>query len=243
MKLNNYTFFFFILFIANSLADNEPILLDEINEDRNSDTVKCLNLKNIVKRDYHPILLESDVLKIVDGIRGLMDETNVHKIICMGQLITKLESGIPVIDKETKKQTILPYNFENKTYKLSELALLESELEQKNEEKRLAELKTLLENIKEVFLNLTGPFLRDARGTRQQMFELIKEWSNKRKRYDTLLLGWMVGSEEISFRKNITSFQIFVTFNEDLTTFLKDLLYSCPKARQKFREKNPKSKL
>lgn len=192
-------------------------------------------LKRIKIDHTHPILLESPVLKIVDGVRGLMDETNVHKLIYMCQQIASFQFG--VLDNKTKKRTP-QHKVIDKYFTLKELVEIEESNFKNKSEMEKKEFQKLLLELKDSFMNLTRPFLNDARGTRQQMYELIKESCYKRKRFDCLLLNWIGDNEEeSSFKKNVTSFRILDIFCSDLTNFLKDLLYSCPKARAKFKEK------
>ena len=81
------------------------------------------------------------------------------------------------------------YTFEDKKYSLKSLIELEEKLSKSNsaaDQKLLAELRLFLKFVMTEFIELSQPFLVDARGTKSQMMILITEWATKANRKDKL---------------------------------------------------------
>lgn len=198
----------------------------------------------------HEAPLKSEVLKCIDGT-ALMNEYTIHKIIYIGQEISKFQNGL--VDKKKPNERKANHNFQGKVYTLKELVKVEQTHEEKYRqlkdrnvtqyEAELKPVKEVLAKLKEEFVAITNPFLGDARGTHQQMMELIKEFCQKRKRPDSVLLTWnKAGNEQDSFRTHVTSLKLLDTFCSDLTLFLQDLIRSCPKSFALFKEWEKKQK-
>lgn len=185
--------------------------------------------KNNPEKDGY--VLSSPILKFIDGIPGVMDAKVMHKTIYIGQELTKFMYG--EIDKKTKER-VPQHSFNNRLYTLKQLVKIEKELTDKKQNQNLSLLKTSLEKVKSDFQKVTSPFIKEARGTRQQMVELIKESCKLRHRTDSALLAWSETNELDGFNKSIVSFKQLDTFCVDLINFLKDLKASCPKAYKQF---------
>lgn len=217
------------------------LTIEDIEEHEKSQTNERLatETRNVDKSGAYK--LKSPVLKLIDGVPGIMDEHTIHKTLYIGQEVTKFMHGIT--DKKTKEK--LPqHKFNNHLYTLKQLVKIEKEylskysnLKQTNSsqyKKTMEPLKESLKVAKTNFQRITDPFLKDARGSKQQMVELIKESCKLRNRMTSKLLTWSESSERDSFNKNIKTFHDLDVFCLDLTNFLKDLINSCPKAYKKF---------
>lgn len=104
---------------------------------------------------------------------------------------------------------------------------------------KLKPLKECLKVAKADFNRVTAPFMDRARGTKALMFKLIEESCQRRGRYDSFLLEWgeeEEGSEMIAFEQNMNSCQRLDRFCADLTNFMEDIINSCPKGMEQFRE-------
>lgn len=189
------------------------------------------------------IKLKSHVLALIDGIPGIMDEHIIHKTVYIGQEIHKFQHG--VYNKETKKRDP-QHKFDQNLCSLKELVVLEDKFKENNDTKSLEELNKTLVKLKEEFQEITGPFIKDAQGSKQQMIELISEFCHHPKinRKKSLLLNWAESTnEQESLKRNVTSIKILDQFCNDLTDFLKVLVRSCPKALKKYQEKHKRSGL
>ena len=128
------------------------------------------------------------------------------------------------------------------------LVNLEAQLAKSNStahQKEREALHKLLPSVINDFLDLTKPFLADARGAKGQMIVLIGEWAQKAHRKDSHLLEWAnvkEGKESNAISTKLTTFFLFDQFVEDLIYFLETLLRSCPKACAQFKEMMEKQK-
>jgi hypothetical protein len=195
------------------------------------------------------ITLESKALALIDGVKGFMDEREIHKLIRMGRSLSELQYG--KVDKATKKR-IPQYQCNGKLYTLHELAKLEKELKESNKasyEKLKEPLTQVLQTIKDDFEKLSSPFIGDSAGAEQQLFDLIKESCDKRNIPESLLKTWIIALLEIRakgiwregidqevFRTYVTSLLLMDTYCTHLTNFLKDLVRSCPKGLERYRK-------
>ncbi|MBA3954625.1 hypothetical protein H0X48_04890 [Candidatus Dependentiae bacterium] len=170
---------------------------------------------------YSPVTLKAESLALLDGIPGLIDEHKIHDIIYIGRAITQIQAGSS--NKSGK------YSYNGKLYTLHQLVALEKE--NKNQ------LKGMVPVVIADFEKVTSPFLAKAQGTKHFMIKLIAEWCSKAGRSTSGLLEWAhlnSGSEKEVFHRSIKTLQDLDTFCDDLLHFLKDLVRSCPKARDRY---------
>jgi hypothetical protein len=89
--------------------------------------------------------------------------------------------------------------------------------------------------MRNTFINFTKPLLGEAEIARQTNMHLIEEWCFKSNRTDSLLLHWGKIDEKEALEK--ASAQEFYSFCVDLKSFLHDLMFNCPKARELFKQR------
>ena len=199
-----------------------------------------MNLKSFATelRDFPSIILTDPKLKFVDGFSWAMDGKQYKKTMKFRLQLNQRRLG-------EKKETGLIglYVFEEIHYSLKELTKLEEQLLGNNdlmEQNRLAALEAYLkDHIIEEFVDLSQPFLQDARGAKKDMMALIIEWAHKANRKDSYLLDWGAskeGEETQVVRTKIHSIAAFEQFCADLVYFLETLMRSCPIATQQFKE-------
>lgn len=171
--------------------------------------------------NYSPVTLKAESLALLDGIPGLIDEHKIHDIIYIGRAITQLQAG-----SSNKKGR---FAFNGKQYTLHQLV----ELEKQNK----SQLKPMIPVVVADFEKITTPFLAKAQGTKHFMIKLIAEWCSKAGRSTSGLLEWAhlnSGTEKEVFHRSIKSLNDLDVFCDDLLHFLKDLVRSCPKARDRY---------
>ncbi len=98
-------------------------------------------------------------------------------------------------------------------------------------------IKTCLEEAIKYFAAKILPFNDHARGVQKLIVALIEESCIKRNRKDSFILTWgecPEGKELEVLTKQLVTIKQFDTFLTDLVNFLKDIIYSCPKARASF---------
>jgi hypothetical protein len=159
-----------------------------------------------------PITLESRMLKLFDGT-AIFDANSVERI---HKYVRRVQSFMHA-----------PYPFGNTTHSLIECARLET----------TGALSTAVEptfsQMLIDFASFSETFIGTISTAKPVLLELIKEFSTKRNRHDTILLAWAEcanGDEQILLEREITSYNKLGSFCIDLIHFLGDLLHSCPKA-------------
>ncbi len=189
-------------------------------------------------RDFPAIILTDPKLKLVDGFSWAMDGKQYKKTMKFRLQLKQYRFG-----EKTNDGLIGLYTFENQKYCLQTLMLLEEELTKnqtaENQKQLQALIKFLKEYIIEHFIDLSQPFLADARGAKKDMMALIVEWSIKAHRPDSYLLAWGAskeGEETQVIRTHIQTVHDFDQFCADLVYFLETLMRSCPIATQQFKE-------
>lgn len=188
----------------------------------------CLLISiNFIYSKDNGIKLNSPILAVIDGLSGVLDEHTIHKTLYVRQELMKLQYGI--LDKNKKRQP--QHLFQGRLYTLKQLVKLEKENPKLNQE-----LSKVLNKIREDFIKITAPFIAESRGAKPQMMILITESCKARNRMNSLLLHWQEDNEKENLMKTANTIKIFDTFCTDLTNFLKDLVKSCPKAFNKFKD-------
>lgn len=93
-------------------------------------------------------------------------------------------------------------------------------------------LKIMIED----FIRFSDKFLaKEAHFIQKIVIKIIHTWAHKSGRKNSLLLQWGTVNEKELFRK-ISAHEL-KQFCLDLKNFLYDLMFSCPKAREQFKEK------
>jgi hypothetical protein len=195
-------------------------------------------LPNITCADHAPLTLNAEILEIIDGFALGVNGTTVGMIMRLRLDLNKRRVG-----KTSASATAVGYfDFEGKKHTIAELVALEKKLVQSNsssDQDRLKKLRSTLTKIIDDFVELTKPFLADARGAKGQMIVLITEWAQKAHRGDSHLLEWAnveEGKESSAIYQKINTITLFEQFVDDLLYFLETLLRSCPKACAQFKE-------
>jgi hypothetical protein len=197
-----------------------------------------LLIASISTADHSPLTLQAEILGIIDGFALGVNGTTVGMIMRLRLDLNKRRVG-----KTSASQPVVgTYEFEGKKHTISELVAIEQRLAASNsspDQQRLKALRSALTKIIDDFVELTKPFLADARGAKGQMIVLITEWAQKAHRADSHLLQWAnveEGKESSAIYQNINTITAFEQFVDDLLYFLETLLRSCPKACAQFKE-------
>lgn len=195
-------------------------------------------LSSLTFADHAPLTLNAEILEIIDGFALGVNGTTVGMIMRLRLDLNKRRVG-----KTSASATAVGYfDFEGKKHTIAELVALEKKLVQSTssgDQDRLKKLRSTLTKIIDDFVELTKPFLADARGAKGQMIVLITEWAQKAHRGDSHLLEWAnveEGKESSAIYQKINTITLFEQFVDDLLYFLETLLRSCPKACAQFKE-------
>ena len=172
-----------------------------------------------------PIVIDSDVLRFIDGTPFI----DIAQILHFGHQIRVLQNG-EKDEKSGKLVGILTYKSER--YTLKQLVELEKTL--------LSEARSFKEVLNEAisyFEKVSIPYLDEAKGSKHYMIDLIQKWSRQRHKPSTPLLEWskLEGSEQEAFRRNVKTCTHLDEFCDDLTLFLIDLIRSCEKSWKQYR--------
>lgn len=194
-------------------------------------------LSGLSHADHIPLTLQAEILGVIDGFALGVNGNTVGMIMRLRLDLNKRRYG------KTSSNAIQPlFDFEGKKYTLRNLVELEETLMRSNssaDQQRLMALRKVLNLIIDDFIELTKPFLADARGAKGQMIVLITEWAQKAQRLDSHLLEWAnvkEGEESNAIYIKINTVKLFDQFVDDLLYFLETLLRSCPKACAQFKE-------
>lgn len=195
-------------------------------------------LMSTIHADHTPITLQAEILEIIDGFSLGVNGITVGMIMRLRLDLNKRRFG----RTNASAPVVGNFEFEGKKYTIAELTALEQKLMQSNsaaDQKRLKNLRAILTAIIDDFVELTKPFLADARGAKGQMVMLIGEWAHKAHRSNSHLLEWAnveEGKESTAIYQKINTIALFEQFVDDLLYFLETLLRSCPKACAQFKE-------
>lgn len=183
------------------------------------------------------ILLEDKAVHLVDGIEGLLDAEAIRDSLDVRRIINNIVHG-------TKDHTTglfkKYYTLEGWSEKiaLNDLVQLAAQYTKDSvpfENQKWIALTESLNSMKQEFKDRTEPLLASASKAIQVNMRLIREWISKSGRHDSMLLLWGTIDEEKALWES-TPAQL-KQFLIDLQNFLKDLMFSCPKARKKYSER------
>lgn len=167
-----------------------------------------------------PLKIESPIINIINGTSFI----NIENIINFRLKIREFNWGV-----QKKLCT-----YKGNEYCVHELAQLE------DSDTDIASLKAALADTILLFEKISDPYLKDAQAGRHFTVKIIGKWMEQRDRPTSHLGEWSRTSpaeERALFRKEMTTFKKIDEFCNDLTLFLLDLIYSCDKSYQKYREK------
>lgn len=206
--------------------------------------------------DHQPIELNSKIIHALDGITRIIDGNTIKTQYTILSETANLQFG--KINEYKKREGFLGFGNGKKNIKqlVIEETKLENELKAFNltpkdvfNAKALPNLpQNLIETInglnaafmeaKEYFKHATFPFIDQVKHFKHLVVQLMEDWSKKRNRPDSIILRWAetAGNEEEVYHKHLTTLKIFDIFLNDLNSFLRDLIYNCPKAKKQFEE-------
>lgn len=199
-------------------------------------TSMILNMS--ILADHNLLVFSNPNIHLLDGIPYMLDGEAVMRMLIVIRKLTGIQDG----QKKADSTIIGAYLFNGQMLSISQLAQAES-LDPHNEQ-----LKQLLITAKHDFIKTTKPFMSDIEPAKRLILALIHEFCERRNRQDSVILSWSSakpGQETKSFNASVKSFNELDIFLTDLILFLKDLVNSCPKAREQYKEwykKNKQSK-
>jgi len=183
------------------------------------------------------IVLESPVLHTFDGAAIGINAEVVHLIIYARKEISKLLFGVHNPDNSYTGM----YTFKGATYSIQQLVEIEDRALTDHNNADIKDLQTILRTAKSDFLAKVHPFMENARNSKRLLLTLLEEECAKRDLADTtLLIKWgetKTAADELAvFDEHIHSIRLFNRFCCDLLNFLGDLLASCPKGTERFKQ-------
>lgn len=184
--------------------------------------------ETILRKGTKEVVLKSGVLSLVDGSFINADTIELMRK-CQRQYLIKL-----IGQKKSDGSRKGLYLFEGSYYSIHELVEIEKE------QGLTPTLKACLKHAKENFIKTSNEFRMVAAGSKSIIAELMKESLSKRGRLKSKLLLWAQVSEShedsILYEK-VHTFAEFQEFIVDLLNFQNDLVNSCPKAQQQFKNR------
>ena len=189
----------------------------------------CLSLATTSIQAVTELLtFHNQVIHDLDGKMFMIDGYAIHDMLVVIRKATNLQFGQKIGTK-----LIGNYAYNNQKYSIHQLGELEQSMANPDV------LTPQLTQAKHDFIELTQAFVKDIRTAKKLILSLMTEFCERRNRPNSLILSWAKtngGNEQHVFDQVITSFKVYDIFLDDLTLFLKDLINSCPKARQQYQE-------
>ncbi len=181
------------------------------------------------------IKLENNILHKLDGLRLGINSQSIRDMLVILSLVSNMRYG--KLDKKTKIRTGM-FVWKDKFVTIKDLAKIETLENFTNEE--LTELDRILRVARATFINFTSKFSQKTRYIKPFLLDLMNESCNKRDIKNSFLMSWgktNPDNEEAVFNDGIRSFSDLDLFFKHLNMYMKDLIYSCPKAWGQFQEK------
>lgn len=184
-----------------------------------SNDVDCTLQQDVVQETsnfcVNPQEIQHKLIKIVDGT----PKANVRQL-------DNLQDDIKIIREGINGKGFIGCS--GQAYTLKQLVIAERE-------KALSQKDTpeCLNNALTKFEEKSEGYLKQARGFKALMLDIINQWASQRNRQDSILKEWgkqPAGSEHAEMRKIITSFIMLDHFLNDLSCFLKDFRFTCKKS-------------
>lgn len=207
-------------------------------------------------KDTHEIFLTSEMVHFLDGKPFGINAAVVKRMLQVRRETKKLQYG-------HGEKGEGHYRFNNGTYTIHGLALLESTYEMEfyqQESKYITDKRTYCQELSELeavyketkhklkdvlarcrhdFEEKITPFIKIVRGAKDQMIVLLLESCQKHNRPDSFLLKWVESPDngELQyFHEQITSFKALDQLCSDFVNFMDDIMRSCPKAMAQFKK-------
>jgi len=193
----------------------------------------CVALGQGVGQAKH-VILKSPILPLIDGKSYALNGVVFGLILQVRKEVREMLFGV----MNTEKELVGLYLFDGKYYSITELTQIEQEIYESGDQQKITELKKLLAQIKEDFLEITKGYVENIRSFKNQIVGLLEESCKAHDRPDSFLLKWgeeLDGDEGQLLREEILNFKDFERFCLDLATYLEDMAYSCTKAKALFK--------
>lgn len=178
-----------------------------------------------------PMIIESDLLEFIDGTPFI----DIGEIIAYARRVRVLHHGKK---DATTGETCGIIPFGDRFCTLVELSAMETNINNLSADERVA-----FENARSFVLNrfteISAPYMESVKGSKKHMVGLIEKWSVMRNRRDSELLNWshLGEAEELNaFNDNMHSYKVIDQFLSDLTCFLADLVRSCKKSWERYKQ-------
>jgi len=174
------------------------------------------------------LVFHNPYIHSLDGVSFMIDGVAIHNILAVIKKIMYIKDGQRV---DTK--VIGMYMLGNERLSIRQLAELEKE---NPHDPRLG---AILKEAKNDFIESNKHFIKNIEPVKKLILSLIQEFCERRHKSDSIILRWgqaRSGGEAEVFDTNVQNFANFDLFLNDLVLFLKDLINSCPKAREQYRE-------
>lgn len=181
----------------------------------------------------HRLKLEHPVLVKLDGLRLGINGERIRRMLTMIATVRAMQYG--AYNKELHRHEGL-FDWEAQKVTIHELSQIEKtalEPEQRHQ------LERMLYNAREQFIKKTRKNSEESAPIKKFLLRLIQEFCEKRQIQSSFLQTWAdvpLEEEASSFHKGIANFTALDQFFTDLTNFMKDLIYSCPKAFEQFNQ-------
>lgn len=206
--------------------------------------------------EYKPVELDTKLLSSMDGIPRIIDGNAVKTEYQVLNEVAKIQFG--KLNPQTKKREGV-ISCRNEKINLKQLIIEENKVEKelknfnmsikdayKNPsivanpevQQHVIDVKNGFADAKRIFKDATFPFLESIQHFKAPVIMLMEECCAKRNMPESLILKWAeaAGDEDYIFEKYMRTAKEFDLFLGDLTTFLKDLIHNCPKAKKQFEE-------
>lgn len=185
-------------------------------------------LYGVPENNSQLMVFTNPYIKSLDGANFMIDGVAIRNILGVIKEIMYIKNGRLV---DTK--IIGAYALDNEKLSIKQLA----ELEQQNpNDPRLA---IILKKAKHDFIESNKHFIKNIEPVKKLIISLMQEFCERRNKQNSIILNWAQaksGSEQEIFNRNVQNFATFDLFLSDLVLFLKDLVNSCPKAREQYKE-------
>lgn len=195
----------------------------------------CLN-GEVKKTEVYTKLVGREIQGL-DGIPNALDGIAISQIIIVRSKIKDIIFG------ELNKTTLLregKYNYNGKKCGMDDLVKFEEELKQNPNALKTRELNKSLEIAKKDFIDTTLEFMQRVAWIKSLVVGLLKQSLDSRKIKKSLCYAWIdtpVGKENEVFTSKVKNLKEFTEFLNHVNNFLGDLINSCPKAFNQFKEK------
>lgn len=174
------------------------------------------------------LVFSNPYIHSLDGVSFMIDGVAIRNILGVIKEIMYIENGRMIGTK-----IVGAYTLENEKLSIRQLAELEK---QNPNDQRLA---AILKKAKHDFIESNKHFIKNIEPVKKLIISLMQEFCERRNKQNSIILNWAQaksGSEPEVFNRSVQNFETFDLFLNDLVLFLKDLVNSCPKAREQYKE-------